>query len=99
MPFHVLHMALDLLMSFEPECHLRILVPVVGGLVRVFGKVNVQSFSVLHVIVVCCTKDSDKVGVVCQEVEFRKVESCTNLKINKYLLVVVKQPQGIIERL
>ena len=37
-PFKVLHMTLDLLLSFKPECHLRILVPVVCGPICILVK-------------------------------------------------------------
>ena len=94
-PFDVLLVSLNLLLSLEPHCHLRVLILFVGSGIRVFGIINVQLFSVLSIEVVSGAKKGNEVDIMAQKMEFGDVELILNAKINEDVFVCVEAIKGV----
>ena len=56
----------DLLLSFQPGGHLRILVVMVRRAICVLCEIDVEAFCVLGVVIVGCAKQLDGVDIVDQ---------------------------------
>ena len=62
-------------MTFEPLCHLGVLIFVVCRTICVLCEVDVESLGGLGVVVVCCSKKFDEADIVEEEVEFGYIEA------------------------
>ena len=92
-------MSVDFFPSFQPNCHLRILVSVICRPVRILCQVDVESFCILGVVVISCPKHFDGVDIVSEGVEFGEVKIVSDTKVNKDVLVLVKPLERLIQKL
>ena len=83
-------MANDLLLPFQPQCHLSKLILEVGGFVRIFRKVNMKSLGVLRVVVVGCAVVPNRLRIVLHGMEFWDVETIADSEFFKNVLILVK---------
>jgi len=52
-------MLVYLLVPIQPSCHLREFILMICGTVRFLGEVNMQTLSLLSVVIVCSAKKGD----------------------------------------
>src|SRR6266850_791003 len=63
-PFNKCTMALYLLMAVQPSGHLGDFLFMVGHMVSIFCKINMQALCLLGTIVICCAKEGDSCHIV-----------------------------------
>src|SRR5580693_1741017 len=83
-----------LFLSFKPAYHLWKLVPAIGCSPAFLGKVDVQTFEHLRIVVVRRAKLFDRGDVVEKRVEFRYIEIIPYSQCNKYLAILMKEFQS-----
>lgn len=88
--------ALNLLLTFEPGGHLRVLVTPISGTVSVLRHVDVEPLSVFGVVVVHSAEQLDGRGVVAKCMEFGYVKVLTGTEFNEDAAILVKAVEGII---
>ena len=92
-------MSMNFFPSFQPDCHLCILVSVICCPVSILRQVDVKSFCILSVVVIGCPEHFDGVDVVSEGVEFWEVEIVSDTEVNKDVLVLVKPLEGLVQKL
>jgi len=69
-PVDILVMAHNLLLPLEPACHLHKFIFVICSTVNILCIINVKSFGVLSIIIICCTQYHNHDRVVASGVKF-----------------------------
>lgn len=89
-PFHMSRMTHSLLLAFQPNSHLGILVFPVRCSIGVLGHVNMKVFRILGIEVVEAAEELRRLDVVVEHMELGNLEVFADAKPYKDLFVVVK---------
>jgi hypothetical protein len=85
------------LTALQPQSHLRVFVFVVRCAVGVLGKVNVETFVLLSIVIISCAEESDRCVTVDETVEFREVEVLSHAEVSKNRLILVKPQKRVVK--
>ena len=98
-PLDVNFVTLDLLLPLEPKGHLPEFVFFVSSTVRVLGKVDMQTFRILGIVVVRGTKQFYGACIMVKGVEFREMKVLSYAKSYEDELVRMESMEGVFEKL
>ena len=74
LPLHKIVVPEDFFTALQPAGHLVLFFLVVGCMVCIFGKVNMQVFCIFSQIIVCSAELLDHMDIVMKLMQFRYVE-------------------------
>src|ERR1700743_780296 len=72
---------------------------VISCTICILCKINVETLCVLSIVVVCCTKQLNRVNIMNQGVELGQIKVLTNAKLNKNGFVGMKIMEGLTKKL
>ena len=89
-------MALNLLLTLQPDGHLAEFILVVGRTIGILGEIDVKAFRELCVVVVSGAKEFNGSPIVVKRMQLRKRPGFTYAKDYEDLLVGVKGRKSIV---